>query len=730
MKKTKILVIAFGCLLAFGFMPNAGGSVNASAASVPSGLVLSGEDVRVTYDYALSASRFSPFSYYAGKTNLSGIVSAVKQYDPSLNAQEKLFENPMLLETVESGSAANGASLSLGCYSGAFSIVADGIQTTYANSQGSKTSLYFDSTVYADGKYAGHEPISYGDSALFDFTALQFDFVDLKDSSNVFSLRQTQTKNSDSASNIFTYRGKTAELRSWNALTGVHYGSAMPILFRFDPVKKQFTMGQRSTVYDITGSAQHGSGGGDGTDFGFTDFSMSEDFEVRVSFYGIMDGVVKDYWRSASAEAKQYERRGRLAVYSLNGQPVTGSLEEMTPIAEPALIANPGEEIYRDVPFVLPPLKVYDLIQGVQTLPNSVAVTGPDGRAVELKDGSFVPRTEGEYTLLYATEWNGRRLERKYRLRAVVDAEPPTIEIDGIYAEHYLDGTLVKILDFEAQDNSQSVASRSVRVFCGDREVTSLLTDGFLKVEAGNRYRVVYDATDSAGLSAESVIEEFDTYTLSVPGEDTMELSQKAQYLFQPDLLGDAIFRISVYEGKDSTFSAPLAENVASFQFPRTGDYLIRYEVAGLGENVFQKEFVTVVHVVDTTPPTIELSSRYQSVYTAGDTISLIDAETTDNSGETPECRITVTCDGKEVKLAGKTLKLDKSGEYTITYTATDASGNPGTKIVKFRVNGVGIAAWKWIVPTVCGSAAIVAGLIVLLAMRRKHKKMRGGEQR
>ena len=151
MKKTKILVIAFGCLLAFGFMPNAGGSVKASAASVSSGLVMSGEDVRVTYDYALSASRFSPFSYYAGKTNLSGIVSAVKQYDPSLNAQEKLFENPMLLETVESGSAANGASLSLGCYSGAFSIVADGIQTTYANSQGSKPSLYFDSTVSADG---------------------------------------------------------------------------------------------------------------------------------------------------------------------------------------------------------------------------------------------------------------------------------------------------------------------------------------------------------------------------------------------------------------------------------------------------------------------------------------------------------------------------------------------------------------------------------------------------
>ena len=731
--KTKISLFAFGILAALCFALGAGAAAGTYAEETPQGMVQSGKEVRVEYDYALANSRFSPFAYYAGKTAMegaagSGIVNSVKQYAAALDSSEKLSGNPMLLETAECGSKANGASISLGCYSNEFSIVANALQTTYANSAAYKTSLYFDSKVYSNGKFNDREPISYGDTSLIDFTSIQFDFIDLNDTSNVFTLRQTQTDKSDSASNYFTYRGKTVERRSWNALTGVHYASAMPILFRFDPTEKTFTMGQRYTKYSINGSAQHGSGGNDGSDFGFAEFAMSEDFEVRVSFYGVMDGVAKDYWRSTSENIPQYERRGRLAVYALDGQPMTGSLADMRPVAEPSLIAMTSQEIYKDVPYALPPLKIYDLIGGVSELGETAALTGPDGKPVGVVGGAFTPETEGVYTVSYSARWNGGEITRDYLLRAVIDTEPPVIELKGEYAERYLEGTRVKILDCEVKDNSGSIRSSSVRVFCGEEDITDLVSDGCLTAEAGKTYTAVYEATDYTGLKADPVKKEFGVYAFSVSTEKEVELSPKAQFLPQPDLLGDAVFTVCVYDAKDTSLSMPLAENVTSFLFPHAGEYLLCYTVSGLGENEYQKTVVKSYRVVDTTPPVITLNKRYEKKYAAGQTVAIIGASVADNSGADLTYRVTVSRGGRELKFSENTLKLKQSGEYTLTYTATDASGNTGSAVVTFMVEGGGNAAWVWILISAAIAFAVVAGIVSIFVIRSKKMKNKDAE--
>ena len=731
--KTKCFLVAFGIFAVLGLTIGFSSVADVYAEIKPQGMVQSGESVRVEYDYALAQSRFSPFAYYEGKSSMegaagTGIVNSVKRYDSALDSSEKLSGNPMLLETAESGSRANGAMLSLGCYSGEFSIVANALQTSYANSAAYKTSLYFDSKIYQDGKFNGREPISYGSNSFFDFTTVQFDFIDLNDPSNVFTLRQIQTDKSDSAANYFTYKGKTIERRSWNSLTGVHYPSAMPIMFRFNPKEKTFTMGQRYTQYDINGSAQHGSGGNDGSDFGFFDFAMSEDFEVRVSFYGVMDGSVTDYWNSSSDAVRQYERRGRLVIYSLDGQPMTGALSEMKPLAEPSLIALTDKEIYKGVPCRIPVLRVYDLLGGVRTLSDAVTVTAADGKLVAIVENSFVPDDEGVFTLSYVTRWNGREITRNYSLLSVVDTEPPTIELDGEYAEKYIEGTKVKILGCEVKDNSKSIQSSSVRVFCGKHEITDSVSDGYVTVFAGETYRIEYNATDCVGLNANPVIKEFGVYALSVPAKKTVELSPTAQFLPQPDLMGDAVFTISVYSVKDTSFSNPMAENVTRFLFPCAGEYLLRYTIIGLGQNEYQKTTVSSYLVVDTTPPTIVLEDRYEKKYKVGQSVKLIDASVFDNSREELTYEITILRNGKKLPISENVLKLERSGEYTLTYTVVDAGGNMGSAVFTFTAEGGGNTSWLWI--SISAIIAIIGVSIVVgfIIRSKRTKKVEGKE--
>ena len=101
-------------------------------------------------------------------------------------------------------------------------------------------------------------------------------------------------------------------------------------------------------------------------------------------------------------------------------------------------------------------------------------------------------------------------------------------------------------------------------------------------------------------------------------------------------------------------------------------DYHAKYTVI---ENGISKTITRKVHVVDTTPP--ELNVPEDLKIGIGETLNLMEGVTaTDNSGVAPT-----------IKTSG-TVNFDKEGEYKVIYIASDKSGNSVSKERKITVIG------------------------------------------
>lgn len=92
------------------------------------------------------------------------------------------------------------------------------------------------------------------------------------------------------------------------------------------------------------------------------------------------------------------------------------------------------------------------------------------------------------------------------------------------------------------------------------------------------------------------------------------------------------------------------------------------------------------ITVLDTAGPEIELpASAYSMTVEIGSDVAIPVATITDGSGVVASSSVTVTYDGKEVDIvkgqdgAPDTFAATQYGYYTITYTATDGSGNTST---------------------------------------------------
>lgn len=92
------------------------------------------------------------------------------------------------------------------------------------------------------------------------------------------------------------------------------------------------------------------------------------------------------------------------------------------------------------------------------------------------------------------------------------------------------------------------------------------------------------------------------------------------------------------------------------------------------------------ITVLDTAGPEIELpASAYSMTVEIGSDVAIPVATMTDGSGVVASSSVTVTYDGKEVDIvkgqdgAPDTFAATQYGYYTITYTATDGSGNTST---------------------------------------------------
>ena len=94
------------------------------------------------------------------------------------------------------------------------------------------------------------------------------------------------------------------------------------------------------------------------------------------------------------------------------------------------------------------------------------------------------------------------------------------------------------------------------------------------------------------------------------------------------------------------------------------GSYTVTYTATDLSGNTATAS--RTVNVVDTTAPVVTVTGDNPATVELGDTYTDAGATATDLSGA-----VTVVTSG--------TVDTDTVGEYTLTYTSTDASGNAGT---------------------------------------------------
>ncbi|MDE5896655.1 MAG: hypothetical protein K2H43_02435, partial [Clostridia bacterium] len=128
--------------------------------------------------------------------------------------------------------------------------------------------------------------------------------------------------------------------------------------------------------------------------------------------------------------------------------------------------------------------------------------------------------------------------------------------------------------------------------------------------------------------------------------------------------------------------------------------YTVTYTVAYGNKQSVSKDMILSVY--DMTDPVIETDLMHDIYAPDGGTFDFKQIKIKDNSGESITPVLSATCNGQEVSLENGVLNAAKGGEYVVTVSAEDSSGNKTSD--RFTVhavealgaeNGVGINN-KW----------------------------------
>lgn len=117
--------------------------------------------------------------------------------------------------------------------------------------------------------------------------------------------------------------------------------------------------------------------------------------------------------------------------------------------------------------------------------------------------------------------------------------------------------------------------------------------------------------------------------------------------------------------GKDNSGERPAVKVYRTVDTTKIGTYKLVYVTYDSAGN--KASCIRVVNVVDTTAPVVTLNGDSTITMNVGDTYTELGATVTDKSGET----LTATISG--------TVDTATAGTYTVSYTATDSSGNTKT---------------------------------------------------
>ncbi len=266
-----------------------------------------------------------------------------------------------------------------------------------------------------------------------------------------------------------------------------------------------------------------------------------------------------------------------------------------------------------------------------------LGATIDDGSSIVIDDSDFVDAV-GSYTITYnATDASGNTAVEVTRTVNVVDTTAPIITLTG--------------------DNPQTIEFRDGYTELGATtdDGTSIVIDDSDFVDAVGSYTITYNATDASGNTAVEVAR-----TVNVVDTTAPVIS----------LIGDnpqtIEFRDGYTElGANTDDGTSIVIDTADF-VDAIGSYTITYNATDAsGNNAV--EVTRTVNVVDTTSPMITLIGDNPQNIVVGSGYTELGATTDDGSS--------VVIDTSDF--------TDALGSYTITYNATDASGNIAVEVTR-----------------------------------------------
>ncbi|MDY8134882.1 immunoglobulin-like domain-containing protein [Aquimarina sp. 2201CG5-10] len=269
-----------------------------------------------------------------------------------------------------------------------------------------------------------------------------------------------------------------------------------------------------------------------------------------------------------------------------------------------------------------------------------LGATTDDGSAVIINDSAVNTNVVGSYTVTYnATDASGNNAVEVTRTVNVVDTTAPIITLTGANPQVIELGAGYTELGATTDDGS------------------AVVIDDSSFVDAIGSYNVTYNATDASGNSAVQVTRTVNVVDTTAPVITL--IGANPQIIIQ----GNAYIELGATTD-DGSAAVPDASSVNTNVI---GSYSVTYNATDAsGNNAV--EVIRTVNVADTAAPVITLIGANPQVIERGNSYTELGA-TTD--------------DGSAVIINDSAVNINVVGSYTVTYNATDASGNNAVEVTR-----------------------------------------------
>lgn len=280
----------------------------------------------------------------------------------------------------------------------------------------------------------------------------------------------------------------------------------------------------------------------------------------------------------------------------------------------------------------------------------ATAVDDVDGRVDVQVAGHVLTTSGGKFILTYTARDAANNVSTLNRTVTVVDNVAPVINLNGAASISHAVGTPY----VEAGANATDETDGSVAV-----TITGEVNSAVL-----GSYTVTYSATDKSG-NTRSVNREVRVFDGTAPvitlkGEASVTLLHAKPYVE----LG-----ASATDAQDGDIGVNISGSVNSMVL---GEYKITYSASDKAGN--ESTATRQVLVVDKSAPVVTLIGAESMSLFIGDSYVEQGAEAVDN------------VDGQVTPVVSGSVDVNQVGEYTLTYTATDGSGNKGSVVRQVEV--------------------------------------------